>query len=253
MRWQWWRGRGWLLLLLALGGCDPAAKAPVDEQKNPYYLSGKERVAARDYQRALEAFEKALEVNPRSALAHFDLGVLYEEHENDYAAALYHYNQAIKLRPQGGYPAELAKIRVPGCRQQLVAADRLAETSPATLRELDRLRDENQLLKKQVEGLQTQAAQLAAQLAARPSAPATSPSPAQPLPPPPAPSTVVAARGTSPGAAAPMVRSHAIKAGDTFASIARQYNVRLDALLAANPGVNPKKLKVGQSVNVPPG
>ena len=40
-----------------------------------------------DYKGAIESFSKALEVNPRSAKAHFELGWLYEEKDPDPAAA----------------------------------------------------------------------------------------------------------------------------------------------------------------------
>src|SRR5436309_3219811 len=101
----------------ALCGCSPSAVSQQDEQKNPYYIVGKERVEARDYKGAMEAFEKALEVNPRSPLAHFELAVLCEQHgdqKDDYVSAIYHYNQAIKLRPND-YPADNARQRIAGC------------------------------------------------------------------------------------------------------------------------------------------
>lgn len=44
---------------------------------------------------------------------------------------------------------------------------------------------------------------------------------------------------------------YVIKAGDTFYSIARRFNVSVDALLNANPGVNPDLLRVGQQICVP--
>jgi LysM repeat protein len=46
-------------------------------------------------------------------------------------------------------------------------------------------------------------------------------------------------------------KTYAIQPRDTLASIARKQQVRLDALLAANPGVEPKRLKVGQVLNIP--
>ena len=42
-----------------------------------------------------------------------------------------------------------------------------------------------------------------------------------------------------------------IKSGDTFFSIAQQFNVNLQALQAANPNVDEDSLEVGQSINVP--
>lgn len=44
---------------------------------------------------------------------------------------------------------------------------------------------------------------------------------------------------------------YTIQAGDTFFSLARRFNVSLDALLAANPGVDPNRLQIGQQVCIP--
>ena len=44
---------------------------------------------------------------------------------------------------------------------------------------------------------------------------------------------------------------YTIRAGDTFYSIARRYNISLDALLAANPGVDPDRLFIGQVICIP--
>src|SRR5512140_2381398 len=84
---------------LLLTGC-PSGQGASDEEKEPHFLSGKNRVNAMDYARAAEAFEKALEINPRSAAAHFELGWIYERKETeDPAAAIYHYERFLKLRP----------------------------------------------------------------------------------------------------------------------------------------------------------
>src|ERR1044072_926781 len=88
-----------LLLGLFAAGCRRGSTAQGDEQKDPYFLAGKNRLQERDYPGAVEMFEKALDVNPRSASAHFELGVLYEQQQNDFAAALYHYQKAVALRP----------------------------------------------------------------------------------------------------------------------------------------------------------
>ena len=44
---------------------------------------------------------------------------------------------------------------------------------------------------------------------------------------------------------------YTVKAGDTFFSIARRYNISVDALIAANPNVNPDALYVGQVICIP--
>lgn len=44
---------------------------------------------------------------------------------------------------------------------------------------------------------------------------------------------------------------YTIRSGDTFFTIARRFNISLDALIAANPGVNPEALLIGQQICVP--
>ncbi len=85
---------------VALCGCFPSGQSASDEEKEPHFLAGRSRVSTMDYPGAIESFEKALEVNPRSAAAHFELGWLFAEKESDPAAAIYHYEQYLKLRPK---------------------------------------------------------------------------------------------------------------------------------------------------------
>lgn len=250
-----------LMLCLWMSGCSPTAETQLDEQRNPHYLAGKEKLGALDYKGAIESFERAVEDNPRSAFAHFELGVLYEQHESDYATALYHYNRALKLRPND-HPAEIIRQRIPGCKQELVKADSLAIINPAALRETENLRVQNAQLRAQIEQLQ-------AQLATRP---VTSVSPNAPAgrdpgsstrssPPTPIadPGTVARATPTGSGSAGRVPtaatttrgRTHVVKSGETVTAIARQYSVRPASLLAANPGLDPRRMRVGATVNIP--
>lgn len=45
--------------------------------------------------------------------------------------------------------------------------------------------------------------------------------------------------------------TYTIKSGDTLWKIARDQNISLDALLQANPGIDPERLKVGQVICLP--
>jgi LysM repeat protein len=60
-----------------------------------------------------------------------------------------------------------------------------------------------------------------------------------------------AAAGSGGATAVPADGSHTIESGETLSAVSRRYNIALDALLAANPGINPKTLKVGQKIRVP--
>lgn len=45
--------------------------------------------------------------------------------------------------------------------------------------------------------------------------------------------------------------AYTIVAGDTYYSIARRFNTTVNALIAANPGVNPNNLQIGQVICLP--
>jgi LysM repeat protein len=47
------------------------------------------------------------------------------------------------------------------------------------------------------------------------------------------------------------VRIHTIASGETLASIARKYNIRLSALQSANPKTEAKRLRPGQTLVIP--
>jgi len=47
--------------------------------------------------------------------------------------------------------------------------------------------------------------------------------------------------------------SYTVAAGDTLNSIASHFDITLDALLAANPGVSPQTLTIGQIISIPSG
>jgi LysM repeat protein len=46
-------------------------------------------------------------------------------------------------------------------------------------------------------------------------------------------------------------RTHTVKAGETPSLIARKYGVKLESLMAANPSVDARRLKVGQLLRIP--
>lgn len=82
---------------------------------------------------------------------------------------------------------------------------------------------------------------------------------AAPRPAPQAPTTETAAtRSSSPDAGASSspatsgdARTHVIQSGDTFARLASRYGVSLNAIVEANPGVNPNRLQIGQEIVIP--
>ncbi len=45
--------------------------------------------------------------------------------------------------------------------------------------------------------------------------------------------------------------TYTIKSGDTLGAVADRFNVNLDALLAANPSVNPNGMRIGETLKIP--
>src|ERR1700744_857025 len=89
-----------LLAAMSLGlvaGCAPSDQSQADEEKEPHFVLGNNRFNAMDYPGAIDAFQQSLEVNPRSAQAHYRLAQLYDTKVPDPAAAIYHYQEYLRL------------------------------------------------------------------------------------------------------------------------------------------------------------
>ena len=256
-RWARWCAAG-LLLGTGLIGCVPGDNTRVDEETEPHFLNGKKLAGQMDYDGAVDAYERALEVNPRSAAAHFELAWLYEGKENDPAAAIYHYERFLKLAPGSG-KAEVARAHINNCKLALAeTTSAIAPLSASAQRDLERLVEENKELRSKLARWQVYYQSHPGSSSNNTPADAVTPSVSPALPAdgnnPARKGVTLTAAGSSPGAAAMSVsaRTHKVQAGDTLAAIARKYGVSLDALEAANPQVRPTRLRVGVLLNLPP-
>lgn len=255
-----------LLAAVWLGGngCSPSDSSQLDEEKEPHFVLGKSRVNAMDYTGAIEAFSESLEVNPRSAAAHFQLACLFDTKESDPAAAIYHYQEFLRLNPKADN-AEVIRQRIYSCKQQLAADVMPLPSAPAAQQQLEKLAEQNRQLQGQVDHLNDVVKQWNAYYASQSSAPRTSlgdsasslaPAAGSPTPDDvspaaaPTPMTKTTTTRTAVRTAA-RPRTHTVMAGETLAGIARKSGVSLTALQAANPGVTPKKMRVGQVLNLP--
>jgi LysM repeat protein len=231
---------------VALGGCDPSGQGAADDEKEPHFVLGQNRVNTMDYSGAVEAFEEALEANPHSAPAHYQLAMLYSEKESNPAAAIYHYQQYLRFDPKAPN-ADIVNQHINTCKQQLATDVMQLPSSPAAQQQLQQLADKNRQLQDEVDKWRAYyASQMVAVKTNLPLAPnnlAQQPvTPAISQPPP----------AANPKPPVDKPRTHIVVAGETPAAIARKAGVSLNGLLAANPGLNPKKLRVGQSINLPP-
>jgi len=240
------------ICIIATGGCSPSDQSAADEEKEFHFEQGNNCFNSMDYPGAIEAFREALEVNPRSAQAHYRLAQLFDTKQPDPAAAIFHYQEYLRLSPQAENAAVIRE-RIGACKQQLAADVLTIPTAPAAMRQIEFLTQTNNALKLQIAQLQGDKKSLndyiaSLQTAAK-SNPAWSPGNVTPLPGDNNPPNPPPSRNPPPPAYQP--RTYVVKASETLAAIARKNGVGLSALEAANPGVNPKKLRVGQTLNLP--
>lgn len=276
-----------LALALWFAGCTPISDTQPDETRDPHYMAGKTRMGSRNFPGAAEAFEKALEANPRNSLAHFHLGLLYENasllpNQFNYARAIYHYEEHLRLRPDSNLKNTINQ-KILACKVEL-AKDVQFQLVPRPLQEeLDRLNTTNNVLRLQVEQLKAEVAQLnvflsnranaAPQLQAQPQPQAQAPQPVETVRPQPNNAITPSARPqetarsatrtADPGRrpvtptttqtrqAARPSRTYTIRSGDTMASIARSYGIPVSRLQAANPGIDPRRMIPGRSMAIP--
>lgn len=237
----------------ALCGCFPAGPGQSDQEKESHFQAGRARVNSMDYAGAIESFEKALEVNPHSAAAHFELGCLFKDKDPNPAAAIYHYEQYLKLRPDAEN-AEIIKQHIFALKQDLARAVLPLPPTPGGKRELDQLAEENRRLRDEVEKWR-------AYYASRGAAPTNPPAGANlggRTPPSGRGAQMVSSGGdprsqtpTRQSAGGAAARTHKVQAGENPSTIAKKYGVKPEALMAANAGLNPYRLKIGQSLNIP--
>jgi LysM repeat protein len=251
-----------IVLCAGLNGCMPPGQGQLDDEKEPHFIEGKRALNRYDYSGAIDEFEKAVEANPRNASAHFELGWLYEKPdlEPDPAAAIYHYQQFLKLRPTAD-TAEAVKQRIMNCKQDLAKAVLPLPSSPGVQHDLEQLIQENKQLHTEVDQWRAYyQAQTNRQAQAVTQQPQQQPLQAtqtqvvqvpltQPVHSNPPPANFDHVSHFSPRTAG--AHAYVVQPGDTLAAISRKFNVKLDSLAAANPGLNAKKLRVGQTVNVP--
>lgn len=243
-----------VFLSAALSGCLPGHSS-ADEEKEPHFVLGQSRVNAMDYQGAIEAFQESLEVNPRSAQAHYQLAMLYDTKVPDPAAAIYHYREYLKFDPDAPN-ASIVKQRIEACKQQL-AADVLAlPSASATQQQLEKLIAENRQLQDEVNKWRAYFADQKAQENRRQQNSTVTQTPnSLPKNTPVVPiqnrtETVRPTMFVTP-LPQPRSRTHTVVSGETAMAICRRYGIKLNALRAANPGVNLNRIRVGQILHLP--
>lgn len=180
-----------LLLAGLLSACSPWLDSP-REDDHPLINEAVARKALspREAERLLE---KALEANPRLARAHWELALIRLNQTSNYAAAVYHFQKVLDLRPDWPH-ANTARQLITQAKLELVKDGIELPTLPTVQRQIDRyvaeihrLNSALTNLQAQVRGLTVVTQQLTAQnlqlrqqLLAAASSPAAPQTPVQP-------------------------------------------------------------------------
>lgn len=281
---------GCCLALFLGAGCDLLHRGETDERREANYQTGYNQGLQGLYDDAIRSYQRALDANPRNAIAHRELGFLLRDRKHEYVTAVYHLRRCQEiLASRNDRDAKDPTIDDAIRQAQLQLAIEFSSQigQQQTQSRTDDLKRRNAELEATVQRLTQQLATYT-QAGLRPGATNVLQSLAQaPQPPTNAapvlrtpPSFVgpnskpVTTHGTTPGSTpqkktssapgtpspspAPALatvtkgpKTHVIRSGETPAHIARSHGITLQQLMTANRNLDARHLKVGQSVNLP--
>lgn len=147
-----------LFLAFLLSGCFPLTRSGLEDEKDPHYLEGSSRLGSRDYEGAMQSFQRALQTNPNNAAAHLQLGVLYDEWKNDNASAIYHFQKHLEARPDSSM-AEVVKEKIVGCTRELAQKVALVVAPADIQKEMARLAEASEQYQLEITRLRQQLAE----------------------------------------------------------------------------------------------
>ncbi len=292
----------WHTLLISclgflLSGCFPNGHKSFEEDKDPYFIEGKNRFRSYDYVGAAESYVRVLNNNPNSALAHFELGMIFKDKVYDPIAAIYHLDRYLRLRPKSEL-GDVVKMHMEAMKIDIAKTVSYGVVARDVQRQMEQLITNNLALRIEMTNnrvllttnrfentaLRGELAAVKLALDRKPLSvtnyvtnyirvPNTPPGVKQSLPIPkptpvprslqqhsvssphatPATRPAPQPRNETPGRVAPVSvnRTHVVKVGQTYGSIAVLYGVTASAMQAANPRINPRQLQAGQLLNVP--
>ena len=76
------------------------SESPQAEDDHPLIKKAKRKIKIKETDQAIALYIRALEENPRLARAHLELALVYDEHQEDYIRAIYHYRRFLELNPK---------------------------------------------------------------------------------------------------------------------------------------------------------
>lgn len=230
-----------LSALIFVSGCGPSVeRRERREERDPLIQRALERKQKENIDGARDLFHKALQRRPELARAQLELGLLYDDHYEDYVRAIYHYQSYLEMRPDA-QKRPIVEDLLRSARISYAAS--LPHQPSGALAEIRDLKNENRMLRRKIEDMMADAAgrdrgssgqrNIAAPRQTSTPVPVPRPAPA---------------RSTS--------DTYVVQSGDTLSRIARRlYNdsSRWKEIYEANRGTlpSPQSLKVGQTLIIP--
>lgn len=240
-----------LAALMVASACRPAVTdLDAMEEEDPRMVKALQLKRAQDIEGAIAEYEALLDEKPRTAKAHLQAGLLYDEYKQDYVRAIYHYRRYLELRPE----AEKKDLIEDLARHAALSyAASLPDRPSAAIQEIAALKQQISGLEKDLGEAQRRIGELSEALRRhRERAEGVAPTPRE------APASGEAAAQTP--AAQPVAAAgpeiYKVRSGDTLSKIAqRVYNdgSKWKVIYDANRDTlrNPQDLKLGQPLRIP--
>ena len=207
------------------------------EERDPMIQRALAKKRTQDMDGARDLFMKALQRKPELARSHLELGLIYDDHFENYVSAIYHYQRYVEMRPD----AQKKNIVEELLRSAKISYAATFPHQPSgALAEIRSLKNENKMLRRKVEDLMHQGGRAGS------SSPSSSSSSAR---------RSVDRRPVA-APSRPTADTYIVKSGDTLSKISKKvYNNsnRWKVIYDANRGTmaSPQSLKVGQTLIIP--
>jgi tetratricopeptide (TPR) repeat protein len=134
-----------MAVALCVSSCSPgAAWSDRREDNDPLVRRARTKKRAQDIEGAITLYSRAIARKPGLGRAHLEIGLLYDEYNEDYVRAIYHYEKYLELRPDTEKRNMIEELIR---RARISYAASLPEKPSGAVELIAELRRENKILK----------------------------------------------------------------------------------------------------------